>query len=161
MGRGRFCSKSILLVKPMTFMNRSGEAVGALARFYRVGGYVPAGGRMGGPVGQGKSSGRACRARCVWSFPGDNAVVILRMQGNRKLLLAGQLVGLRGWHPSQHSLVCQCTPALRLGVLAPQPSCRLYLLGCAFCFTLQPPVADAVAHSLPLGPHAHVYAGAC
>ncbi len=36
MGRGRFCGKKVLLVKPMTFMNVSGEAVGKLARFYRV-----------------------------------------------------------------------------------------------------------------------------
>ncbi|KAI7835641.1 hypothetical protein COHA_010472 [Chlorella ohadii] len=35
-GRGRFCGKKILLVKPMTFMNVSGEAVGKLARFYRI-----------------------------------------------------------------------------------------------------------------------------
>ncbi|KAL4421681.1 hypothetical protein ABPG77_001222 [Micractinium sp. CCAP 211/92] len=35
-GRGRFCGKKVLLVKPMTFMNVSGEAVGKLARFYRV-----------------------------------------------------------------------------------------------------------------------------
>ncbi|KAL4421231.1 hypothetical protein ABPG75_010522 [Micractinium tetrahymenae] len=35
-GRGRFCGKKVLLVKPMTFMNVSGEAVGKLARFYRI-----------------------------------------------------------------------------------------------------------------------------
>ncbi|EFN50980.1 hypothetical protein CHLNCDRAFT_141630 [Chlorella variabilis] len=35
-GRGRFAGKKVLLVKPMTFMNVSGEAVGRLARFYRV-----------------------------------------------------------------------------------------------------------------------------
>jgi PTH1 family peptidyl-tRNA hydrolase len=36
-GRGRLCGKKILLAKPMTFMNNSGESVGRLARFYRVG----------------------------------------------------------------------------------------------------------------------------
>lgn len=35
-GRGRFCEKRVLLVKPMTFMNVSGEAVGKLARYYKV-----------------------------------------------------------------------------------------------------------------------------
>jgi hypothetical protein len=36
-GRGKFCDKRVLLVKPMTFMNLSGEAVGKLARYYKVG----------------------------------------------------------------------------------------------------------------------------
>ncbi|GAB4816082.1 hypothetical protein N2152v2_003128 [Parachlorella kessleri] len=35
-GRGRCCGKKVLLAKPMTFMNNSGESVGRLARFYRV-----------------------------------------------------------------------------------------------------------------------------
>eukprot|EP00887_Chlorella_sp_A99_P001242 scaffold14.g1242.t1 len=35
-GRGRMFGKKLLLAKPMTFMNVSGEAVGRLARFYRV-----------------------------------------------------------------------------------------------------------------------------
>ena len=35
-GRGRFCGKKLLLCKPAIFMNNSGEAVGRLARFYRV-----------------------------------------------------------------------------------------------------------------------------
>lgn len=37
-GRGRLCGKKVLLAKPLTFMNNSGESVGKLARFYRVGG---------------------------------------------------------------------------------------------------------------------------
>ena len=35
-GRGRLCEKRVLLVKPMTFMNNSGESVGKLARYYKV-----------------------------------------------------------------------------------------------------------------------------
>ena len=35
-GRGRCSGKKVLLAKPMTFMNNSGESVGRLARFYRV-----------------------------------------------------------------------------------------------------------------------------
>lgn len=35
-GRGRLCGKKILLAKPMTFMNVSGESVGKLSRFYKV-----------------------------------------------------------------------------------------------------------------------------
>ena len=35
-GRGRFCDKKVLLVKPLTFMNVSGESVGKLARYYEV-----------------------------------------------------------------------------------------------------------------------------
>lgn len=34
--KGRFGAEDVLLVKPMTFMNLSGEAVGALARFYKI-----------------------------------------------------------------------------------------------------------------------------
>ncbi len=30
------CGKNVLLVKPQTFMNNSGEAVGAIARFYKL-----------------------------------------------------------------------------------------------------------------------------
>jgi hypothetical protein len=33
--RGRLCDQKVLLAKPMTFMNNSGESVGKLARFYR------------------------------------------------------------------------------------------------------------------------------
>lgn len=35
-GRGTFCGKDVVLVKPQTFMNASGEAVGPLARRYGV-----------------------------------------------------------------------------------------------------------------------------
>ena len=35
-GRGRFCGKRVLLAKPMTFMNNSGESVGKLARYFKV-----------------------------------------------------------------------------------------------------------------------------
>jgi PTH1 family peptidyl-tRNA hydrolase len=35
-GRGEIEGQSVLLVKPVTFMNNSGESVGALARFYKV-----------------------------------------------------------------------------------------------------------------------------
>ena len=35
-GRGRLCNKRVLLAKPMTFMNNSGESVGKLARYYKV-----------------------------------------------------------------------------------------------------------------------------
>lgn len=35
-GDGRLCGRSVLLVKPQTYMNRSGDAVGPLARYYRV-----------------------------------------------------------------------------------------------------------------------------
>ncbi|GFR49518.1 hypothetical protein Agub_g11561, partial [Astrephomene gubernaculifera] len=35
-GRGELAGRPVLLAKPATFMNNSGEAVGALARFYRV-----------------------------------------------------------------------------------------------------------------------------
>lgn len=35
-GRGRLCEKRVLLAKPMTFMNNSGESVGKLARYYKV-----------------------------------------------------------------------------------------------------------------------------
>jgi PTH1 family peptidyl-tRNA hydrolase len=34
--RGTFDGNEVLLVKPMTFMNLSGESVGAIARFYKV-----------------------------------------------------------------------------------------------------------------------------
>jgi len=35
-GKGRIGSTPILLAKPATFMNKSGQAVGALARFYKI-----------------------------------------------------------------------------------------------------------------------------
>ncbi|CAL5229078.1 g12334 [Coccomyxa viridis] len=35
-GRGRLCEKRVLLAKPMTFMNNSGESVGKLARYYKI-----------------------------------------------------------------------------------------------------------------------------
>ena len=35
-GRGRFCGKRVLLAKPMTFMNNSGESVGKLARYFQA-----------------------------------------------------------------------------------------------------------------------------
>lgn len=35
-GRGHLCEKRILLAKPLTFMNVSGESVGKLSRFYRI-----------------------------------------------------------------------------------------------------------------------------
>ncbi len=35
-GRGRLREKRVLLAKPMTFMNNSGESVGKLARYYKV-----------------------------------------------------------------------------------------------------------------------------
>lgn len=35
-GKGEVCGKQVLLVKPVTFMNNSGESVAALAKFYRV-----------------------------------------------------------------------------------------------------------------------------
>ncbi|KAK9902848.1 hypothetical protein WJX75_008463 [Coccomyxa subellipsoidea] len=35
-GRGRFCGKRVLLAKPMTFMNNSGESVGKMARYFKV-----------------------------------------------------------------------------------------------------------------------------
>ncbi|MPS27615.1 aminoacyl-tRNA hydrolase [Pigmentiphaga sp.] len=34
--KARFEGEAILLVKPMTYMNRSGQSVGALARFYKL-----------------------------------------------------------------------------------------------------------------------------
>ena len=36
MGKGRLCGKRVLLAKPLTFMNVSGESVGALVRFYKA-----------------------------------------------------------------------------------------------------------------------------
>lgn len=36
-GRGELLGKKIILAKPVTFMNNSGESVAALARFYKVG----------------------------------------------------------------------------------------------------------------------------
>ncbi len=36
LGRGRFCGKRVLLAKPMTFMNNSGESVGKLARYFKA-----------------------------------------------------------------------------------------------------------------------------
>lgn len=35
-GRGSLAGSSVMLVKPQTFMNRSGQSVGALARYYKV-----------------------------------------------------------------------------------------------------------------------------
>ncbi|KAL6769801.1 hypothetical protein ACKKBG_A32400 [Auxenochlorella protothecoides x Auxenochlorella symbiontica] len=35
-GRGTLAGRSVMLVKPQTFMNRSGQSVGALARYYKV-----------------------------------------------------------------------------------------------------------------------------
>ena len=35
-GRGEIGGKAVLLVKPVTFMNNSGESVSALAKFYKV-----------------------------------------------------------------------------------------------------------------------------
>lgn len=35
-GDGRIAGRSVILVKPQTYMNRSGDAVGPLARYYRI-----------------------------------------------------------------------------------------------------------------------------
>lgn len=35
-GRGVLCGQRVLLAKPLTFMNNSGESVGKLARYYKV-----------------------------------------------------------------------------------------------------------------------------
>lgn len=35
-GRGELHGRKVILAKPMTFMNNSGESVAALARFYKV-----------------------------------------------------------------------------------------------------------------------------
>lgn len=35
-GRGEIGGRQVLLVKPTTFMNNSGEAVSALAKFYKA-----------------------------------------------------------------------------------------------------------------------------
>jgi PTH1 family peptidyl-tRNA hydrolase len=35
-GRGSLAGRRIVLAKPVTFMNNSGESVAALARFYKV-----------------------------------------------------------------------------------------------------------------------------
>ena len=35
-GRGEVAGRQVLLVKPVTFMNNSGESVAALAKFYKV-----------------------------------------------------------------------------------------------------------------------------
>jgi PTH1 family peptidyl-tRNA hydrolase len=35
-GEGRIGSRKVVLVKPMTYMNRSGEAVGPILRYYRL-----------------------------------------------------------------------------------------------------------------------------
>jgi len=37
-GRGTVAGRKVLLVKPVTFMNNSGDAVAALAKFYKVSG---------------------------------------------------------------------------------------------------------------------------
>jgi len=36
-GRGELHGSKVILAKPVTFMNNSGESVAALARFYKVG----------------------------------------------------------------------------------------------------------------------------
>ena len=36
-GKGEIMGTRVILAKPMTFMNNSGESVGQLARFYKVG----------------------------------------------------------------------------------------------------------------------------
>lgn len=36
LAKARVAGEAVWLMKPMTFMNRSGQAVGALARFYRI-----------------------------------------------------------------------------------------------------------------------------
>ena len=35
-GRGRLCGQRVVLAKPLTFMNLSGDSVGALVQFYKV-----------------------------------------------------------------------------------------------------------------------------
>lgn len=35
-GNGRICDRSVILAKPQTYMNRSGDAVGPLANYYRI-----------------------------------------------------------------------------------------------------------------------------
>lgn len=35
-GEGKICGKSVVLVKPQTYMNLSGESVGALCSFYKI-----------------------------------------------------------------------------------------------------------------------------
>ncbi len=37
-GRGEVSGRQVLLAKPMTFMNNSGDSVAALAKFYKAGG---------------------------------------------------------------------------------------------------------------------------
>jgi PTH1 family peptidyl-tRNA hydrolase len=36
-GRGAVAGRKVLLAKPVTFMNNSGESVAALAKYYKVG----------------------------------------------------------------------------------------------------------------------------
>ena len=50
-GEGRVAGEKVLLVKPLTFMNKSGEAVSALLRYYKVAPALP--------------SFRACASDCT------------------------------------------------------------------------------------------------
>jgi len=158
-GRGRFCGKKILLVKPMTFMNVSGESVGKLARFYRVGmGRVC--GIAGGRAGE-RLEGRCRRKRSkdmggqhcwcsVRGYAGAHAVDACRPS------LAGWLAELGGWLCSRPSPVRQGDPPLcvafgRCPAAQPPP-----------VPSQLPPFTDAVSFlRRPDPPHLNTCAGAC
>ena len=113
-GRGRLCGKKVVLAKPMTFMNNSGECVGKLARFYQV----CAGKGCGEGDEVGEETGAAwrrerCSAVCVcvpWPPTGGSAAAAAAAQALRKQQPAGM--------KHRHSDV---TPPLPLPLPLPRP----------------------------------------
>jgi PTH1 family peptidyl-tRNA hydrolase len=92
-GDGRIADEKVILMRPMTYMNLSGEAVGALCRFYKI---APGD---------------------VWVVLDDVALP----PGQLRLRYKGSAGGHNGLESVLRHLQTPAVPRIRIGVGAPQP----------------------------------------